>query len=133
MKNQKNTASAWRSNILFAAVILLLAAVLALALGLRREREAETRPEKLAVLTYGNAERMETEIDLREDGYFTFASGGYEIHLRVEAGTIAFVDSPCPDHLCESFGQLDEVYDWAACMPAQAIVTIVSTEERDAK
>ena len=44
--------------------------------------------------------------------------------VRVENGGIAFVDSPCPDHLCEGFGTLKNEGDWAACMPAKASVTI---------
>ena len=42
----------------------------------------------------------------------------------LEDGTIAFVDSPCPDHLCEGFGRLKAQGDWAACMPARASLTI---------
>ena len=68
------------------------------------------------------------EIDLREDGDYTFDSNGYEIHLQVREGTIAFVDSPCPDHVCEGFGWISEVYDWAACIPAQAMLTIEPVE-----
>ena len=87
------------------------------------------RPEKMAHLVYGTAyNRTETEIDLREDADYTFSSNGYEIHLQVRDGGIAFVDSPCPDHVCESFGTLSEVYDWAACMPAQAMLTIEAVE-----
>ena len=74
------------------------------------------------------AERMQTDIDLREDGDYTFSSNGYEIHLQVRDGAVAFVDSPCPDHLCEQFGQLSEVYDWAACLPAQAMLSIEPVE-----
>ena len=43
----------------------------------------------------------------------------------VEDGGIAFIDSPCPDHLCEGFGVLRNTGDWAACLPARASVTIL--------
>ena len=39
-------------------------------------------------------------------------------------GGIAFVNSPCPDHLCEGFGILQNAGDWAACMPARTSITI---------
>ena len=48
----------------------------------------------------------------------------YTIHLVVENGGIRFVESPCPDHTCESFGVLTKQGDWAACLPARASVTV---------
>ena len=62
--------------------------------------------------------------DLRKNAEYDIDTGLYTIHLRVENGGIAFVDSPCPDHLCEGFGTLKNEGDWAACMPAKASVTI---------
>ena len=50
----------------------------------------------------------------------------YTIHLEVKDGAIAFVDSPCPDHLCENYGWLSREGDWAACLPARASLTIVA-------
>ena len=41
-----------------------------------------------------------------------------------EDGGIRFVESPCPDHTCESFGVLTKQGDWAACLPARASVTV---------
>ena len=61
---------------------------------------------------------------LRRDADYDIDTGRYTIHLHVENGGIAFVDSPCPDHLCEGFGVLKNEGDWAACMPAKASVTI---------
>lgn len=121
---------AWQKNLLFAVVVLALAAVLG-GVWLYQRRQAAARPDKVALLVYGDTERREVELDLREDGDYTFASFGYEIHVRVQDGSAAFVDSPCPDHVCEQFGWLHEVYDWAACMPAQAMLRIVSTEDAD--
>ena len=36
--------------------------------------------------------------------------------------------APAPTTVCEQFGQLSEVYDWAACIPAQAMLTIEPVE-----
>ena len=51
-------------------------------------------------------------------------TGYYTIHLVVENGGIRFVESPCPDHTCESFGVLTKQGNWAACLPARASVTV---------
>ena len=103
-------------NLLFIAVILALAAVLWLA-------AHHGGTGRTAVLRYGDPQG-EQRIDLRKNAEYDIDTGLYTIHLRVENGGIAFVDSPCPDHLCEGFGTLKNEGDWAACMPAKASVTI---------
>ena len=67
-------------------------------------------------------------IDLDKDAVYDIDTGRYTIHLQVQNGGIRFIDSPCPDHLCENFGTLHEVGDWAACMPAKASVTVVENK-----
>ena len=47
-----------------------------------------------------------------------------DFNVPLQNGAIAFVESPCPDHLCEGFGWLSRAGDWAACLPAEASVTI---------
>uniref|UniRef100_UPI0040251754 NusG domain II-containing protein n=1 Tax=Gemmiger formicilis TaxID=745368 RepID=UPI0040251754 len=105
-----------QKNLLFIAIILALAAVLWLA-------AHHGGTGRTAVLRYGDPQ-VEQRIDLRKNAEYDIDTGLYTIHLRVENGGIAFVDSPCPDHLCEGFGTLKNEGDWAACMPATASLTI---------
>lgn len=123
-KTNRAVPQTWKKNLIFTLAVLLVAAVIG---GYYLVRRAG-RPDKVALLVYGTIERKQTEIDLRKDADYSFQSNGYEIHLQVRDGAIAFVDSPCPDHVCEQFGWLSEVYDWAACMPAQAMLTIEPVE-----
>ena len=44
--------------------------------------------------------------------------------LEVKDGAIRFVDSQCPDHICEGFGFISQEGDYAVCMPAGVAVTI---------
>ena len=53
-----------------------------------------------------------------------FATGYYPVHIEVKAGAARFVDSPCPDHICESFGWLSAEDQTATCLPARAVLTI---------
>ena len=85
-----------RKNLLFIAIILALAAVLWLA-------AHHGGTGRTAVLRYGDPQ-VEQRIDLHKNAEYDIDTGLYTIHLRVENGGIAFVDSPCPDHLCEGFG-----------------------------
>lgn len=120
-KTDRTKLPNWKKNLLFVLVVLVVAAAIGGYYLIRRAN----RPDKIAHLVYGTAyNRTETYIDLREDGDYTFPSNGYEIHLQVRDGAIAFVDSPCPDHTCEGFGVLRSVGDWAACLPAKASLTI---------
>lgn len=128
MKHSKETAPAAapdkkkrarRANWIFAGAVLLLALVL---LGVRLWWQASTGPDRVAVLTYSADDAL--EIDLRQDRTIDVSTGSYTIHLQVQDGKIAFVDSPCPDHVCEAFGWLEKEGDWAACMPAGAFLEI---------
>ena len=87
-----------RKNIIFIAAVLAAAAVLWLVC--RTGGSGHT-----AVLRYGTPQ-TEQRIDLRRDADYDIDTGRYTIHLHVENGGIAFVNSPCPDHLCEGFGIL---------------------------
>ena len=87
-------------NLIFAAVILAAAGVL-FAL-----RAAHTTPGSTleAELIYGDANT---------------------VHIEVKDGAARFVDSPCPDHICEGYGWLSAEDQSATCLPARAVLTIV--------
>ena len=106
-----------KRNLIFAAVVAALAAVLYLF----------TRPAggsgAAAVLRYGEPQQ-EMRLPLDTDADLDIDTGVYTIHLHVEDGGISFVHSPCPDHTCEGFGVLREQGDWAACLPARASLTV---------
>ena len=104
-----------RRDLVFTATLLALAAALfALIRG---------GPGAVAVLRYGDPQ-TEQVIDLTKDARYDIDTGLYTIHLQVADGGIAFVDSPCPDHTCEGFGTLRREGDWAACLPAEASLSI---------
>ena len=105
-----------RREVCFTAAVLALAALL-FALTHRPGAGA------VAVLRYGTPQQ-EMRIALDKDARYDIDTGRYTIHLQVQGGGIAFVQSPCPDHLCEGFGTLRRPGDWAACLPAQATITI---------
>ena len=106
-------------NLVFLAAV---AVVLAVLFGWRAA--AHSGAGRYAQLQYGADNTIEM-IPLDTDATYDIDTGSYTIHLRVEDGGIAFIDSPCPDHLCEGFGVLRRAGDWAACLPARASVTIL--------
>ncbi len=105
-------------NVVFAVVLLAIAGVLFLLTGNRKEGG-------VAELTYGDDNTVML-IPLNEDKQYDIDTGYLSIHLKVENGQIAFVNSSCPDHQCEGFGWLSREDDWAACLPAHASLIVLS-------
>ncbi len=111
-----------QKNLLFAAVILA-AAVLLFVLYRAGTRRAEALE---AVVDFGDG-IIET-LPLDEDHDYLYDVGNYVVHLQVKDGAVAFLDSQCPDHVCEQFGWLSEKDAWAACVPAGVYVKVEAAE-----
>lgn len=120
-RKASNTGSAkhrrrWLLNLLFAATILLAAAVLYWAL------RSSGGTQLVAVADFGDG--ITETIPLDTDHDYLYDVGDYIVHLQVKDGAIAFLDSQCPDHVCEEFGWLSEEGAWAACVPAGVYVEV---------
>ena len=114
MKNKKLP-----TNLLFAVVILAIAAVL---LVVRRVHASGSGLR--AELIYGdNNTTMNLPLDVDET--YDVDTGYYTVHIQIKDGAARFVDSPCPDHICEGFGWLSNEVQTATCLPARAVLTIV--------
>ena len=90
--------------------LLFTLAVLAAAAGLWLATHAGRGTGNVAVVRYGDPQ-VEQRIDLSQNADYDIDTGTYTVHLHVENGGIAFVNSPCPDHLCEGFGILQNAGD----------------------
>ena len=80
----------------------------------------------VAVVDFGDG--ITETIPLDEDYDYLYDVGDYIVHLQVKDGAVAFLDSQCPDHVCEQFGWLSEQDAWAACVPAGVYVTVQAAE-----
>ena len=107
------------ANVLFAAVVLAAAGLLFF---LRSSRPGSAKLE--AELTYGDANTV-LPISLAKDAAYDVDTGYLTVHIQVQDGAVRFVDSPCPDHICERYGWLREEDQTATCLPARAVLTIV--------
>ena len=111
------------ANLLFAAVILLAAGALFLLRGAGRDRDAPLQ----ARLIYGDG-NASLDLPLDADGVYDVDTGYLTVHVEIRDGAARFIDSPCPDHVCEDFGWLSQPGQWACCVPAGVFVTIEETE-----
>lgn len=124
-----------RANVLFTILILTAAlallaytkrATLARLLGLSSSSDSGLYAHLQYNTDSTTGDYEQADLSLSENARYDYVSGPYTIHLEVKDGAIAFVDSPCPDHLCEQFGWLNEKDEYAVCMPAGAVVTIMA-------
>lgn len=111
-----------QKNLVFVLIILVLAAGSWLFF---QSHKAESAG--VALVEYGDSSQQ-IEYPLSRDARYDLDTGYYTVHFEVKGGKIRFVDSPCPDHTCESFGWLENAGDWAACLPARAKLSIVAAE-----
>ena len=107
-------------NLLFAAVVLVVAGGWFAWQTAHRTDAAALA----AVLTYGDANTV-LDIPLTKNATYDVDTGYLTVHIQVQDGAARFVDSPCPDHICEHYGWLREEDQTATCLPARAVLTIV--------
>lgn len=115
-KNKKENKKFNINKILILSVLVLSAVVLFI------QRTTSTTGSVAIVDFSGSSVVYEIPLDI-EDTY-TFTEGTYPIYLEVKDGAIRFYDSQCPDHLCEDFGFISQINNYAVCMPAGAAVII---------
>ena len=132
MSNRKTAETAsgsrkgkpWMKNLIFALVVLVLAA--ALYFGVHAAHSGKESGLE-AIVDFGNGVTETLSLDTDHD--YVYDVGDYVVHLQVKDGAIAFLDSQCPDHVCEQFGWLDKDGAWAACIPAGVYVIVEETAE----
>ncbi len=106
-------------NIIFAVIVLTIAAALLVW------RNSQASGSALgAELIYGDSNTT-MHFSLDQDATYDVDTGYYTVHIEIKDGAARFIDSPCPDHICESFGWLSNEDQTATCLPARAVLTIV--------
>lgn len=109
-------------NLIFAAVILAAAGILFVL------RESRPGSSSLAAqVIYGDGNTV-LDLPLDKNAAYDIDTGYYTVHVEIRDGAARFVDSPCPDHICESFGWVSAEDQTATCLPARAVLTIVPAD-----
>lgn len=107
-------------NLLFAAVILAAAAALFL---LRDAGKDPERPLKAQLVCGDESTVLDLPLDVNQR--YDVDTGYLTVHIEIKDGAARFVDSPCPDHVCEGYGWLTLEDQTATCLPARAVLTLV--------
>lgn len=115
-----------KRDVLWLALILALAALAWLVLG--RVFAGSGRPGATALVTVGYGEsQRHMEIALDEARIVEIKDALLPVTLQVEPGGIRFIQSVCPDHICENEGWLRRDGERAVCMPAGVVVQVRGT------
>ena len=105
-------------NLIFAVVVLA-------TLGLWFAWRAAHRTGAAAKAAAPGDANTVLDLPLTKDATYDVDTGYLTVHIQVQDGAARFVDSPCPDHICEHYGWLREEDQTATCLPARAVLTIV--------
>jgi hypothetical protein len=101
---------------------LLIAAVLITGL-IFFAIQTSKKEEGSVAYVYVNDEKQQ-EIDLSKDGTYHIDGGRLPVTLNVKDGAISFINSVCPDHICEGYGYIHNVDEKAVCLPARVYIII---------
>lgn len=101
--------------------IWILIAVVALAVGWLVLRPKTVGAQARLTFDKGSVYTL----SLTQDGVFCYDDGALPVTLQVEAGKVRFIQSVCPDHLCEGFGWISQQGQTAICVPAGAWLEII--------
>ena len=103
--------------------VILIGGLLVIALAFFGWQQVTKVKGAKALVMFDNKD-YEYEIDLSKDAVLHFDDGKFLVTLEVKDGAIRFIDSKCPDHLCEGFGFISHEDEFAVCMPAGVSVFI---------
>jgi hypothetical protein len=113
-----------KQNAVFATIVLVLALILFAVRAWKNAQNAAADRTLCAELAYGdNGQTVQLALD--ESASYDIDTGYYTVHIEVKNGAARFIDSPCPDHVCESYGWISLEDQSATCLPARAVLTIV--------
>lgn len=125
--------SPFKQNLIFIVIILVIAGTWFGAQAYRNYLADQSTTE--SSLYYAEVHISNTQGNIVETysldvdaNYEIETESGYTIHLEVLDGAIRFVNSPCPDHICETYGWINYENQFAICAPS-GVTVIISPKE----
>ncbi|MFZ2540055.1 MAG: NusG domain II-containing protein [Oscillospiraceae bacterium] len=107
------------------AIIVVLIAVCTIVLILM---ENCSHSKLIAQISYNGKIVKEIELDTALDVIFEL-SENKNVSFQVSDQKIRFVNTNCPDKLCENFEYLDKANDVAICLPNKVSLKLVGDKE----
>ena len=116
MKNWKKQVTAWKKDLLFVGICLLIGGGLLayIYLGRTKEPQVSVRVDGETVETFSLADRVTYEIA---------GVGGTNV-LCIEDGAAWLTEADCPDRICVNTGKIKYVGQSIICLPHKVVVEI---------
>ena len=92
-------------------------------------RGHDTKDEIIAVVKKDNVIIKKINLSKINTKDYIKISGQYSATIAVEHNRICFLDSTCPDKICERTGWLSKPGDLAVCLPSRTIIKIQQKEK----
>ena len=123
-ERQENRKLLNRSDIFI--IVGIVAACAAMLLWLNRPASEKVRAE---ISVDGKIVRT-IDLDTAEDGVISLDENS-KVHFQIENHAIRFVNTECPDKLCENVGYINRPNSVAICLPNRVSVRIVGKGEEN--
>ncbi len=108
-----------RKNIIFTAVIIACALIALLILNITGGTG------KTAVITIADGQTITLPLNVDKTYTYGVDTGApFEFTIEVKDGAARFINSNCPDGLCERFGRITHDYEQAVCAPGGIVLSV---------
>ncbi len=106
-------------NIIFTLVILIIAAIIFILMLQNREQGTN------AVINIVGGNTIYLDLNENKIHEFTTQTGAnLDFTIEVKDKRARFINSVCPDHVCENYGWQSHTFDEAICAPAGVVLSI---------
>lgn len=120
--NESNT----QRKLLLKTDIYIIAAVVVLCVGvlLWMALRGRSTEDEIAVISYQGKTVRTVSLNSTKNEVFQLEENP-KVSFQVENHRIRFVNTDCPDHLCENVGYIDRSGQVAICLPNQVTLKII--------
>ncbi len=108
-----------KKNMIFAVAVIAIAAIISLFLYFNPQAGTEV----LVSVADGKSTTLSLEND-RTVHIGADYGAKLNVTLEIKGGAVRFINSECPDHICEGFGWVSHAGDTAVCMPAGVMISV---------
>lgn len=111
--------------------IIIIAGIIAVSVAVWGIYHFAFAEDRVKAEIYYYSELVKTvELTAGEDRTFSIPQNEHVVFHQYKDGSIAFVESDCPDKVCIHAGRLKTAGQFAACLPNGIVMKIVPEKER---
>ncbi|MEG0691613.1 MAG: NusG domain II-containing protein [Oscillospiraceae bacterium] len=122
MNKNRNRKFVKRNDIAIIAVVIIACFIAILVMNKKSTNKL------VAQISHNNKIIKEIDLSTASDTIFKLSDND-NVSFQILNHKIRFVNTNCPDKLCENFGYLDKANDLAICLPNQVSLKLIGDKE----